>query len=93
MSGDPGREIFSDGISEELLNDLSDIASLRVAARTSSFAFKGKNEDIKKIAGLLNVRSILEGSIREDGQHIRSLRSSSTPRMVFRSGRQRMTAK
>lgn len=71
MSGDPRREIFSDGISEELLNDLSDIASLRVAARTSSFAFKGKNEDIKKIAGMLNVRSILEGSIREDGQHIR----------------------
>jgi TolB-like protein len=71
MSGDPAREIFSDGISEELLNDLSDIASLRVAARTSSFAFKGKNEDIKKIAGVLNVRSILEGSIREDGQHIR----------------------
>lgn len=71
MSGDPQREIFSDGISEELLNELSNIAALRVAARTSSFAFKGKNIDIKKIAGMLNVRTILEGSIREDGQHIR----------------------
>lgn len=71
MSGDPAREIFSDGISEELLNELSNIASLRVAARTSSFAFKGKNEDIKKIAAILDVRSILQGSIREDGRHIR----------------------
>ncbi len=71
MSGDPAREVFSDGISEELLNDLSNVASLRVAARTSSFAFKGKNEDVKHIADVLNVRSILEGSIREDGQHIR----------------------
>ncbi|MEI9933187.1 MAG: hypothetical protein WDM89_22315 [Rhizomicrobium sp.] len=71
MSGDPNREIFSDGISEELLNDLSNIAALRVAARTSSFAFKGKNEDVRQIARLLNVRSLLIGSIREDGQHIR----------------------
>jgi TolB-like protein len=71
MSGDPGREVFSDGISEELLNELSNIAALRVAARTSSFAFKGRNIDIKQIAGVLNVRTVLEGSIREDGQHIR----------------------
>ena len=71
MSGNPGREIFSDGISEELLNDLSNIATLRVAARTSSFAFKGKNEDIRQIARLLNVRSLLIGSIREDGEQIR----------------------
>jgi TolB-like protein/tetratricopeptide (TPR) repeat protein len=71
MSGDPARDVFSDGISEELLNELSGIASLRVAARTSSFAFKGRNEDIKKIAAILNVRNILQGSIREDGTHIR----------------------
>jgi TolB-like protein/tetratricopeptide (TPR) repeat protein len=71
MSGDPGREIISDGISEELLNDLANVSALRVAARTSSFAFKGKNEDIKTIAGILSVRTILEGSIREDGEHIR----------------------
>lgn len=71
LSGDPGREIVSDGISEELLNDLSTIPALRVAARTSSFAFKDKNEDIRRIASVLGVRTVLEGSIREDGTHIR----------------------
>lgn len=71
MSGDPKKEYFSDGISEELLNDLSNASNLRVAARTSSFAFKGRNEDIRKIARALNVRSVLEGSVREDGEHIR----------------------
>jgi len=71
LSGDPKKEFFSDGISEELLNDLANTPRLRVAARTSCFAFKGKNEDIRKIAKALNVRAILEGSVREDGQHIR----------------------
>lgn len=71
MSGDPARDIVSDGISEELLDELSNIAALRVAARTSSFAFKGRNTNIKEIARLLSVHSVLEGSIREDGQHIR----------------------
>ena len=71
MSGDPNKEYFSDGISEELLNDLSNTPELRVAARTSSFAFKGKNEDIKEIARVLAVRAVLEGSVREDGQHLR----------------------
>ncbi|HEX3653051.1 MAG TPA: tetratricopeptide repeat protein [Rhizomicrobium sp.] len=71
LSGDPKKDFFSDGISEELLNDLANAPKLRVAARTSCFAFKGKNEDIRKIARALNVRAILEGSVREDGQHIR----------------------
>jgi len=71
MSGNPAQDIISDGISEELLDDLSDVAALRVAARTSSFAFKGKNTDVKEIARVLSVHSVLEGSIREDGQHIR----------------------
>ncbi|HSC17830.1 MAG TPA: hypothetical protein VLC74_02845 [Rhizomicrobium sp.] len=71
LSGDPKKEFFSDGISEELLNDLANAPKLRVAARTSGFAFKGKNEDIRKIAQALNVRAVLEGSVREDGQHIR----------------------
>ncbi len=71
MSGDPKKEYFSDGISEELLNHLSNAPNLRVAARTSSFAFKGKSEDIRKIARALNVRAVLEGSVREEGQHIR----------------------
>jgi TolB-like protein len=71
MSGDPAREIVSDGISEELLDDLSNNPALRVAAHTSSFAFKGKNEDVRQIAHLLDVRTVVEGSIREDGTHIR----------------------
>lgn len=71
MSGEPSREYFSDGVSEELLNDLSNVPNLRVAARTSSFAFKGKNEDIREIARALNVRAILEGSVRENGPRIR----------------------
>jgi TolB-like protein/tetratricopeptide (TPR) repeat protein len=71
MSGDPRRDVVSDGISEELLNDLSNVPSLQVVARTSSFAFKGKNEDIRTIASVLGVHSVLEGSIREDGNEVR----------------------
>ena len=65
MSGDPSKEYFSDGISEELLNDLTNKPGLRVAARTSAFAFKGKSEDIQEIARTLHVRTVLEGSVRE----------------------------
>lgn len=71
MSGDPNKDYFSDGISEELLNDLANTPALRVAARTSSFAFKGKNQDIKEIARLLGVKHVLEGSVRESGAHLR----------------------
>jgi TolB-like protein/DNA-binding winged helix-turn-helix (wHTH) protein/tetratricopeptide (TPR) repeat protein len=71
MSGTPAREMISDGISEELLDELSNVSALRVAARTSSFAFKGKNTDVKQIGHVLSVHSVLEGSIREDGRHIR----------------------
>lgn len=71
LSGNPAKEYFSDGISEELLNDLANIPALRVASRTSSFAFKGKNQDIKEIARILGVRAVLEGSVREDGKRIR----------------------
>jgi TolB-like protein/cytochrome c-type biogenesis protein CcmH/NrfG len=71
MSGDPAKEYFSDGISEELLNDLAKTPKLRVAARTSSFAFKGKNTDIQDIARRLHVRTVLEGSVREDGKRVR----------------------
>jgi TolB-like protein len=71
MSGDPSKDYFSDGISEELLNQLANTPALRVAARTSSFAFKGKSEDIRAIARALNVRAVLEGSVREDGQLVR----------------------
>jgi TolB-like protein/DNA-binding winged helix-turn-helix (wHTH) protein/thioredoxin-like negative regulator of GroEL len=71
MSGDPAKEYFSDGFSEELINDLAKDPHLRVAARTSSFAFKGRNEDVEAIARALRVRSIVEGSAREAGDRVR----------------------
>jgi TolB-like protein/DNA-binding winged helix-turn-helix (wHTH) protein len=71
MSGDPAKEYFSDGFSEELLDDLSDDPRLRVAARTSTFAFKGKNGDVAAIARTLHVRSIVEGSVRDFGNRVR----------------------
>lgn len=71
MSSDPEQEFFSDGISEELLNGLAKIDSLKVAARTSSFSFKGQNLPIGEIAGVLGVDHILEGSVRKAGQQIR----------------------
>jgi len=71
MSGDPEQEYFSDGISEELLNVLARLPGLRVAARTSSFQFKGQNEDIAEIAAALNVAHILEGSVRKSGNKLR----------------------
>lgn len=66
MSQDGDHEYFSDGLTEELLNILAQISDLRVAGRTSSFAFKGKNEDLRNIGQKLNVESILEGSVRKD---------------------------
>ena len=71
MSGDASKDYFSDGISEELLNQLASTPALRVAAQTSSFAFKGTSEDIRGIARELNVGAVLEGSVREDGRHVR----------------------
>ncbi len=71
MSSDKDQEYFSDGISEELLNQLSKIHELRVIARTSSFSFKGKGVDVASIAKTLNVSHILEGSIRKSGNKIR----------------------
>ncbi len=71
MSGDSQQDYFSDGLSEELLNSLSRITQLQVAARTSSFSFKGKQVDIADIARKLNVGAILEGSVRKDEAHVR----------------------
>jgi TolB-like protein/tetratricopeptide (TPR) repeat protein len=71
MSGDPKQDYFSDGLSEELLNSLSSVRDLRVAARTSSFFFKGKEVDLADIAHKLNVGAVLEGSVRKDGEHVR----------------------
>ncbi len=70
-SPDPGNEYFSDGITEELLNALAQLPGVRVAARTSSFAFKGKNLPVDSVARALNVRRLLEGSVRKQGDHVR----------------------
>ncbi|MFC1778380.1 hypothetical protein ACFL3I_13760 [Pseudomonadota bacterium] len=69
MSQRGNNEYFSDGLTEELLNILAKIKELRVAGRTSSFAFKGKNEDLRSIGEKLNVASILEGSVRKDEEN------------------------
>lgn len=71
MSGDPHQDYFSDGLSEELLNSLTRVNDLQVAARTSSFYFKGKDAKLSDIGRELNVGAILEGSVRKDGQHVR----------------------
>ena len=71
MSTDRENEYFSDGMTEEIINALTKIEALRVASRTSSFAFKGKDEDVRKIGAALGVRSVLEGSVRQSGRKIR----------------------
>ena len=71
MSSDPEQEYFSDGLSEELLNLLVNIPELHVAARTSSFSFKGQSIEIPEIASRLNVDHVLEGSVRKSGNQLR----------------------
>jgi len=71
MSADPENEFFADGITEEILNALAQIPELRVAGRTSAFSFKGKNVDLRVIGEQLNVRTVLEGSVRRSGKRVR----------------------
>lgn len=71
MSSDPEQEYFSDGISEEIINMLAQVPGLKVAGRTSSFSFKGKNQDLRMIGEQLNVNHILEGSVRKAGNKLR----------------------
>lgn len=71
MSADAENEYFSDGMTEEIINALVQVPDLRVAARTSVFAFKGKADDLRTIAAKLNVRTVLEGSVRKAGNKIR----------------------
>jgi TolB-like protein/tetratricopeptide (TPR) repeat protein len=71
MSGDPAADYFSDGISEEILNVLARTPELQVAARTSSFAFKGQQKEVPLIARELKVRMVLEGSVRRQDQKVR----------------------
>ena len=71
MSQNADDEFFSDGLAEEIINALVQVPGLKVIARTSAFAFKGKNEDIRKIAETLGVTNVLEGSVRRAGPRIR----------------------
>ncbi|MDH4298492.1 MAG: adenylate/guanylate cyclase domain-containing protein, partial [Cyclobacteriaceae bacterium] len=71
MSSDPEQEFFSDGITEEIINMLAQVPQLKVIGRTSSFAFKGKNLDLKFIGEQLKVSYILEGSVRKSGNKLR----------------------
>ncbi len=71
LSSETEQEYFSDGLSEEILNRLAQISELRVTARTSSFSFKGLNEDVRVIGEKLGVRHVLEGSVRKAGNDLR----------------------
>ena len=71
MSTDPENEFFSDGISEEILNSLARIDGMQVVGRTSSFQFKGKSEDLRAVGEKLGVATVLEGSVRREGERAR----------------------
>ena len=71
MSADPENEFFADGITEEIINALTQIENLHVAARTSSFSFKGKHVDLRIVGERLNVKTVLEGSVRKAGNRVR----------------------
>ena len=71
MSADKEQEYFCDGIAEDILNDLTHLEDLHVVARTSSFAFKGKNQDIREIGIKLRAHTVVEGSVRKAGNRLR----------------------
>jgi len=71
MSGDSKNDYFSDGITEEILDALAQVPNLKVAARTSAFAFKGKAEDLRKVGEVLDVATVLEGSVQKSGDEVR----------------------
>ena len=71
MSGDPEQEYFSDGISEDIITDLSKVSTLSVISRNSAFTFKGKHVDLPQIARQLQVTHVLEGSVRKAGNRVR----------------------
>ena len=71
MSGDPEQEYFSDGITEDLITDLSKLSGLFVVARNSSFAYKGRSVKVQEIGRDLGVRFVLEGSVRKAGNRVR----------------------
>ena len=71
MSGDPEQEYFSDGITEDIITDLSKVSALLVIARNTAFTFKGKVMDVKEVARALDVTHVLEGSVRKSGDRVR----------------------
>ena len=71
LSADQENEYFSDGLTEEIINALTHVPGLKVTARTSAFAFRGEKQDIRKIGNILNVRTVLEGSVRRAGNRFR----------------------
>jgi adenylate cyclase len=71
MSGDPEQEYFSDGITEDIITDLSKVSALAVVSRNSAFMYKGKNVDVTKVARELKVGHVLEGSVRKAGGRVR----------------------
>jgi TolB-like protein len=71
LSGDKDNEYFSDGLAEDIIDALTQVAGLRVMARTSAFAFRGKEMDVREIGARLNVEHILEGSVRRAGRRLR----------------------
>jgi adenylate cyclase len=95
MSEHRDQEYFSDGLSEELINLLSQVPQLRVIARTSSFSFKGKDADIAEIAQKLNVANVVEGSVRKSGDRLRItaqlVRASDSIHLWSRTYDQQMT--
>ena len=71
MSPGKDEEYFSDGLSEQLINDLAKVSGLKVVGRSSAFQFRGKNEDLREVGRKLGVANILEGSVRREGNHVR----------------------
>src|SRR5260370_5242722 len=71
MSPAKDQEYFSDGLAEQLINDLAKVSGLEVVGRSSSFQFKGKNEDLREVGRKLGVANVLEGSVRREGNHVR----------------------
>src|SRR5262244_3069986 len=91
MSGDPEQEYFTDGITEDIITELSRFRSLLVIARNSSFSYKGKSPNIQQVAKELGVTYVVEGSVRKAAATSASLPSSSTQRTVRTSGLSGMT--
>src|SRR5262245_39623787 len=71
LSGDPGQEFFSDGMTEEITSALARVPGLTVLARTSAFEFKGQNRNVRAIGEALNARYLIEGSVRKEGERVR----------------------